>query len=136
MEPETPKDPETRKRAGKTNQTAQKTQARTGSAAAPAPPRAGHVDEYTEAEKNWLKKHHGNEFKFLQTMGLSIYKEEDREEGRTILRGFMKNDMEDTQAGPVRSADPVTEETPRAREPVIILGGAMGLFTPSHVYNR
>jgi hypothetical protein len=44
-----------------------------------------HGPPYTEAEKQWLKKHYGNEFKFLGTLGLSIYKEEDREEGRQII---------------------------------------------------
>ncbi|KAH7114850.1 hypothetical protein EDB81DRAFT_295166 [Dactylonectria macrodidyma] len=43
------------------------------------------------SEKAWLKKHFESEFKFLQVHGLSIYKEEDREEGRTILRAIMSN---------------------------------------------
>ncbi|KAJ5550208.1 hypothetical protein N7461_004906 [Penicillium sp. DV-2018c] len=46
----------------------------------------------TPAEKQWLKKHYGNEFKFLRSHGLSIYKDEDREEGRSILRAFMSDD--------------------------------------------
>ena len=46
----------------------------------------------TRAEKAWLKTHYGNEFKFLRVYGLSIYKDEDREEGRTILRAMMSND--------------------------------------------
>jgi hypothetical protein len=49
---------------------------------------------YTTEEKAWLKANYGGEFKFLQTFGLSIYKDEDREEGRSIARGFMTNDGE------------------------------------------
>jgi hypothetical protein len=44
---------------------------------------------YTLEEKRWLKVHYGDEFHFLQAYGLSIYKDEDREEGRVIMRGFM-----------------------------------------------
>ena len=47
---------------------------------------------YTAAEKAWLKKHYGGEFHFLAVYGLSIYKEEDREEGRGIARAMMAND--------------------------------------------
>lgn len=43
-------------------------------------------------EKRWLKKHWGGEFKFLARHGLSIYKEEDREEGRIILRAILAGD--------------------------------------------
>jgi hypothetical protein len=46
----------------------------------------------TSAEKAWLKTYYGNEFKFLRDHGLSIFKDEDREEGRTILRAIMSND--------------------------------------------
>lgn len=50
---------------------------------------------FTSAERAWVKKHFGNEFKFLQTYGLSIYKDEDREEGRAIVRTLMSNDDSD-----------------------------------------
>lgn len=46
----------------------------------------------TQAEKAWLKTHYGNEFEFLREYGLSIFKDEDREEGYTILRAIMSND--------------------------------------------
>jgi hypothetical protein len=46
----------------------------------------------TPAEKAWVKRHYGNEFKFLRAYGLSIFKDEDREEGRIILRAMMSND--------------------------------------------
>jgi hypothetical protein len=45
----------------------------------------------TNEEKAWLKTHYGGEFKFLQTYGLSIYRDEDREEGRRILRSILKD---------------------------------------------
>lgn len=48
----------------------------------------------TTVEKDFLKKHYGNEPKFLLMPELSIYKEDDREEGRRILRALM-SDLED-----------------------------------------
>ena len=45
--------------------------------------------DYTPEEREFLKKHFKNEYKFLQQYGLSIYKEDHREEGRRILRAFM-----------------------------------------------
>ncbi|KAL2128193.1 hypothetical protein VTI74DRAFT_9529 [Chaetomium olivicolor] len=57
--------------------------------AAPSPP-------YTKEEKDWLKRHWGGEFKFLAAHGLSIYKDEDRDEGRRIVRAMMqKHEDED-----------------------------------------
>ncbi|KAK4182170.1 hypothetical protein QBC35DRAFT_396505 [Podospora australis] len=50
---------------------------------------------YTSEERQWLQRHWGGEFKFLQAYGLSIYKEEDREEGRRIVRAFMEQDTRD-----------------------------------------
>ncbi|KAK0655096.1 hypothetical protein B0T16DRAFT_318492, partial [Cercophora newfieldiana] len=47
---------------------------------------------YTAEEKQWLNRHFGGEFKFLMAYGLSIYKEEDREEGRHIVRAMMANE--------------------------------------------
>ncbi|GLI77488.1 hypothetical protein PoHVEF18_005778 [Penicillium ochrochloron] len=46
-------------------------------------------------EKAWLKKHWVNEFRVLRSYGLSIYYEEDREEGRKILQKLMENDADD-----------------------------------------
>ncbi|KAL8789939.1 MAG: hypothetical protein Q9195_006600 [Heterodermia aff. obscurata] len=46
----------------------------------------------TQDEKKWLKDNYGGEFHFLRGQGLSIYKEEDREEGRIILRAMMQED--------------------------------------------
>ncbi|KAL9622659.1 MAG: hypothetical protein Q9160_002969 [Pyrenula sp. 1 TL-2023] len=47
---------------------------------------------YTKSEKQWLKIHYGDEFHLLRDFGLSIYKDEDREEGRTILRKIMADE--------------------------------------------
>lgn len=47
---------------------------------------------YTNRENAWLKEHYGSEFKFLLAYQLSIYKDEDREEGRRIARAFIEYD--------------------------------------------
>lgn len=52
----------------------------------------------TEEEKQFLTKHYGGEFKFLMTYGLSIHKEEDRGEGRDILRAMMTAEAEEDDA--------------------------------------
>ncbi|CAG7558039.1 unnamed protein product [Fusarium equiseti] len=49
----------------------------------------------TTEEKQWLKNHWGNEFKFLMSHGLNINKEDDREEGRSILRAIMADSDDD-----------------------------------------
>ncbi|KAL8294586.1 hypothetical protein RB597_007782 [Gaeumannomyces tritici] len=49
---------------------------------------------YTAEEKAWLKREWGSEFKLLRTYGLSIYKDEDREEGKVIARAMMEYDEE------------------------------------------
>ena len=41
-----------------------------------------------------MKTHFGSEFKFLLLYNLKIYNEEDRQEGRAILRALM-SDVED-----------------------------------------
>ena len=48
---------------------------------------------YTAEEKRWLKENYKDEFHFLRTQGLSIYNEEDREEGRGIVRAFMEEEV-------------------------------------------
>ena len=48
----------------------------------------------SKEEKSWLKKHFGNEFRFLREFGFSIYKEEDRADGRALLRTIMREDEE------------------------------------------
>ncbi|KAI5781104.1 hypothetical protein DFH27DRAFT_488371 [Peziza echinospora] len=55
-------------------------------------PDAAQTAPYTEGEKTWLKTHFRDEYHFLQMYGLSIYKEEDREEGRAMLRAFVADE--------------------------------------------
>ena len=54
-------------------------------------------------ERKWLKDNWGGEFHFLRCYSLSIYKEEDREEGRLIMRALIKCDDEDKQPAKTRS---------------------------------
>ncbi|KAJ9412559.1 hypothetical protein FOXG_17080 [Fusarium oxysporum f. sp. lycopersici 4287] len=49
-------------------------------------------------ENAWVKKHYGDEFKFLQAHGLSIFKEKDRAEGRIIVRNMISRNNEETSA--------------------------------------
>ncbi|KAF7552748.1 hypothetical protein G7046_g7312 [Stylonectria norvegica] len=58
----------------------------------------------TPTEKEWLKANYKNEYKFLKIFGLSIYKPDDREEGRAIIRTFMdKADDSDSLPGMMAS---------------------------------
>ena len=59
-----------------------------GAAAGSLPPSA----PLTGEEKAWLNLHWGGEFHFLQAHTMSIYKEDDREEGRAIVRAMMPHD--------------------------------------------
>lgn len=47
--------------------------------------RTGQTTTISEEEKEWLRKNYGSEFAFLRNFGLSIHKEEDRQEGRQIM---------------------------------------------------
>jgi hypothetical protein len=49
---------------------------------------------YTAAEKQWLEARWLDEFHFLRRYQLSCIKQEDREEGRRILRALIKEDNE------------------------------------------
>lgn len=62
-----------------------------------APDESSEKPYYTQKEKAWLKKHHGNEYKFLKTFNLSIHKEDDRAEGRHMARSMMTSDEEDDE---------------------------------------
>lgn len=53
----------------------------------------------TQQEKKWLKDNHGDEFHFLREHGLSIYKDEDRDEGRAILRAMMQEESSEDSDG-------------------------------------
>ena len=52
----------------------------------------------TKLEKKWLKEKFDGEFKFLRMYNLSISEEEDRDEGRQLLRAFMVQD-DDSEEG-------------------------------------
>lgn len=54
---------------------------------------------YTDDEKVYLKKNWGSEYQFLLKHGFSIYKEEDRAEGRSILRAFRDKDGSKEKSG-------------------------------------
>ncbi|KAK3320263.1 hypothetical protein B0T19DRAFT_284883 [Cercophora scortea] len=41
-------------------------------------------------EKAWLRRHYGNEFRFLRRNGLNIYKEDEREKGSFIMRMLIR----------------------------------------------
>ena len=59
----------------------------------------GSNDEgYTSKEKDWLKKHWGGEFQFLRAYGLSIYDEEQRAEGRRLVRAFMQDETDSDES--------------------------------------
>jgi hypothetical protein len=64
-------------------------------------------------EKRWLKENWNGEFSFLQSYGLSIYKEDNRSEGRAILRGIMKGeeDSESDEQSPDRECEMEGPET-------------------------
>ena len=62
-------------------------------------------DGYTPEEREWLKGTYGNEFDFLRSMGLSILKEEDRGEGRAILRSLMRDNGEKPKSPTEREVD-------------------------------
>ena len=53
---------------------------------------------YTSDEKQWLKKHWGDEFRFLRDYGLSIYDEEQRAEGRQLARQLMQDETDSDEA--------------------------------------
>lgn len=52
----------------------------------------------TTKQRAWLKRHWDGEFKFLRAYQLSIYKDEDRLEGREILKALMEADQEEQEA--------------------------------------
>ncbi|KAK4890000.1 hypothetical protein LTR27_011219 [Elasticomyces elasticus] len=65
----------------------------------------GTHESLTDKEKVWLKTNYGGEWKFLRSMGLNIYDEEDREEGRSIIKTMMSDDPQEPdveEAGVVR----------------------------------
>lgn len=55
-------------------------------------PNGSAAADYTDAERDWIKKHYESEFKFLMQYGLKMFDDEDREEGRRIVRAMMSGD--------------------------------------------
>jgi hypothetical protein len=54
-----------------------------------------HSAPYSSEEKRYVKDNWGSEYHVLRNHGLSIYKDEDREEGRSIVRALKEMDLED-----------------------------------------
>lgn len=52
----------------------------------------GKEKKYTKSEKKWVKKHHESELKFLLQHGLGIHSEDEREEGKAIVRAMRKEE--------------------------------------------
>jgi hypothetical protein len=61
---------------------------------------ASRTGSLSDKEKKWLKEHYKGEYYFLRSHGLSIYKIEDREEGRRILRIMMTDESDDEESVP------------------------------------
>lgn len=57
-------------------------------------------DQLTPAEQRFLKQHYGNEYNFLMQHGLKMFKDEDRKEGRRILRALMTDEGDSVEQGP------------------------------------
>lgn len=73
-------------------------------------------------EKAWLKKHYGDEFHFLREHGMSIYKDEDREDGRTLLRMLMRAERESKRRETERS-EALTIGAPSEEMTIFSTGG-------------
>ena len=63
---------------------------------------------YTAEEKQCLKKGWGDEYHFLRDYQLNIYKEEDREEGRRIVQGFVEHDRRTAESSKTQSGRQAT----------------------------
>ena len=63
--------------------------------------RSSQVPPFTDEEKEWLKKNWGGEFRFLRAHLLKIHDEDDRAEGRRIVRAMMhdSDDSDDSNDG-------------------------------------
>ncbi|KAK7409166.1 hypothetical protein QQX98_008659 [Neonectria punicea] len=84
--------------------------------------KAAATDGLTDVEKAWLKEH-GGEYRFLKNHGLSIYKEEDREEGRITLRAVMSD------------SDVSDRDTPTAAFCSPIMNGFVMMARPGNLSN-
>ncbi|KAM3518410.1 hypothetical protein NHJ13051_008218 [Beauveria bassiana] len=72
--------------------------------------RQDHLDRPSAEERRWLKKHYGNEYKFLAAHGLRIRDERDRQEGLEIMRDFMRDVSTDSLGGSGREGERVSPE--------------------------
>ncbi|KAL7940950.1 hypothetical protein V8C42DRAFT_361491 [Trichoderma barbatum] len=71
---------------------------------------------YTAEEKAWLTKHYEGEYKFLMAHGLSIYDEEERAEGRAIMRALAGTDDNDDEDGEQDDGESMEEEEEEEEE--------------------
>ena len=72
----------------------------------------GNEVEYSSAEKAWMKRAFGGESKLLASYGLTIHKEEDRREGRSVARAIIEKeaaDAEDYEHDKTRAEEDKTE---------------------------
>ncbi|KAM3540910.1 hypothetical protein ARSEF1564_006206 [Beauveria bassiana] len=72
--------------------------------------RQDHLDRPSAEERRWLKKHYGNEYKFLAAHGLRIRDERDRQEGLEIMRDFMRQVSADSLGGSGQEGERVSPE--------------------------
>jgi len=86
--------------------------------------RSSRVSPYTNEEKDWLKEKWGGEFRFLRAHLLKIHDEEDRAEGRRIVRAMM-GDSDDS--GDVEGENKSEEEEEESDD---------GSFTISYTNGR
>lgn len=68
-----------------------------------------HGSSYTDEEKAYIKLNWRSEFHFLSQHGLNIHKEEDRAEGRQILRTLMTEDGSDEESDEESDKEPNKE---------------------------
>lgn len=64
------------------------------------------------AEKDWIKDNWESEYKLLRDYDLSIYDEDDRAEGRAIVREYMRRDAESNlESSPEKYYDFTSEKS-------------------------
>ncbi|KAM0670451.1 hypothetical protein ACQRIU_000846 [Beauveria bassiana] len=68
------------------------------------------LDRPSAEERRWLKKHYGNEYKFLAAHGLRIRDERDRQEGLESMRDFMRDVSTDSLGGSGQEGERVSPE--------------------------
>ena len=87
-------------------------------AAAVESERSSQVAPYTVEEKEWLKENWGGEFRFLHAHLLKIHDEEDRAEGRRIVRAMM-HDSDDSDGDGDDGSFTISYTNGRGKEPDI-----------------